>query len=123
MRYEQLMVQNLFNLCSENARNAIIKQRSKAARAGYHMKYADLIEIALDAERIEKNPEATSKLYSFPTNIDPTGGKTKSNIASNYRMHRSRSPYDRQTRSLSRERFPQAGKTNVRFNDSINKDF
>ena len=65
MRQNVLMTQNLLKLVKPKAKNAILMQRSSAARAGYNLSYKELLNIAIDAERLESGIEDT--LYAaFP---------------------------------------------------------
>ena len=50
-RYEIEMKNKLFTVCSEKAKIAIEKERNYALRAGYSLPYANLFNLALDAER------------------------------------------------------------------------
>ena len=59
MRQNVLMTQNLLKLVKPKAKNAILMQRSSAARAGYNLSYKELLNIAIDAERLESGIEDT----------------------------------------------------------------
>ena len=50
-RYEIEMKNKLFQLCKSNAKIAIERERNHALRAGYSLPYANLFNLALDAER------------------------------------------------------------------------
>ena len=59
MRQNVLMTQNLLKLVKPKAKNAILMHRSSAARAGYNLSYKELLNIAIDAERLETGIEDT----------------------------------------------------------------
>ena len=52
-RYEIEMKNKLFKVCSHKAKMALEKERTYALRAGYSLPYANLFNLALDAEREE----------------------------------------------------------------------
>ena len=52
-RYEIEMKNKLFTVCSQKAKMAIERERNYALRAGYSLPYANLFNLALDAEREE----------------------------------------------------------------------
>ncbi len=59
------MTQNLLKLIKPGAKNAIVAHRASAARAGYNLSYKELLNIAIDVERMESSQE--DNLYSaFP---------------------------------------------------------
>ena len=53
VRHEILMTNNLLKLASSKARQAMLTQRSRAARSGYIVSYKELLAIASDIERQE----------------------------------------------------------------------
>ena len=64
VRYEILMTNNLLKLASSKAKQAMLVQRTKAARSGYIVNYKDLLAIAIDIERQEN--ESDTDFYAFP---------------------------------------------------------
>ena len=60
-RKEIIMTEKLINLCSERAKQAILRERAKAARSGYILSYKNLYSIAADIENSEnKNFDSNS---------------------------------------------------------------
>ena len=57
MRQNVLMTQNLLKLVKPGAKNAIVAHRASAARAGYNLSYKELLNIAIDVERMESGNE------------------------------------------------------------------
>ena len=65
VRYELLMTNNLLKLCSCKAKNEIIKERARAARAGYNLPYKSLFLQALAVENLNKEHAHTNNASSF----------------------------------------------------------
>ena len=60
-RKEIIMTEKLINLCSERAKQAILRERAKAARSGYILSYKNLYSIAADIEYSEnENSDSNS---------------------------------------------------------------
>ena len=65
VRYEILMTNNLLKIASSKAKQAMLIERTKAARSGYILKYRDLLAIAIEIERQENESDNTD-WYAFP---------------------------------------------------------
>ena len=69
MRQKLLLTQNLLKLVKPKARSALMAHRASAARAGYNMGYKELLNIAIDAERLVSSEDDIS--YSaFPAIVN-----------------------------------------------------
>ena len=67
MRYNVLMTQNLLKLAKQKAKAQMLAHRATAARAGYNLSYKELLNIAIDSERVDNTSD--DSLYAYPAEV------------------------------------------------------